>query len=104
MDETEIIDWLCWKFAKEGERFYPPEQTAEECAEGWVETEYGKGAEFGKHSRAWTTAVEFFDDLRFRGFDPIKRAIKYEEENIRKEDYITWDWLQESHYVEGVDE
>jgi len=32
-DSDDFIQWLCWMWAQDGERFYPPDETAEECTE-----------------------------------------------------------------------
>ena len=98
-DETpdELLDWLCWMWALDGDRFYPPKETAAECAEhnkGADET--GLAWEEGYHARAYSEAVERFDDLEVRGFDPRKRTERYierAEERGDNLDPIDWEWL-----------
>lgn len=69
-DDREMLEWLCWRFAIQGERFYPPEETAEECMdifEDMYEGEdlvYHTGVERGQHARAWTDAMVFFEDMK----------------------------------------
>ena len=83
LPEGELLDYLCWKYATDGERFFPPGETADECMESLPDDTYeddsleeaeARGWEHGQHSRAWTEAVQFFDDLERRGYDPVARA------------------------------
>lgn len=78
-EPDEVLDWLCWVFATRGERFYPPDETADGCMEAnypdqseWPHEKYG--VEKGQHSRAYTDAVEFFYDLKRHGYDPVGRT------------------------------
>jgi len=109
-DHKETLEWLCWKFAKDGERFYPPDETAEECM-GAVEELYeertemsyreGFGVEKGQHSRAYTTAVEFFVDMKRKAYDPVEMAeneVERSRENGLDLPGIDWEWLEESRY------
>jgi len=95
----ELLDWLCWSWATDGERFYPPDETAKECAEA-VEKSGDKQAlawEEGYHSRAYTEAVERFDDLETRGFDPVERTERHiDDARSRGLDLseIDWTWLE----------
>lgn len=100
-DADEMLDWLCWVWATDGERFYPPDETAKECVEA-VEKEGDSEAlawEEGYHSRAYVDAVERFDDLETRGFDPKARAERHIRE-ARDRDLdlpaIDWSWLEAS--------
>lgn len=100
----ELLDWLCWMWALDGERFFPPDETAEECMVAVAETYEGqsdedrikaKGWEHGQHARAWTEAVERFHDLEARGFDPKARAereiARAREDGLDLQD-IDWEW------------
>lgn len=117
----EFLDWLCWMFATEGERFYPPKETAWECVEalmGTFEDTYEDDTELmlkvlesyhweeGQHGRAWMTATMFFDDAYRWGFDPVMRTERHIEE--AREDGlddlpdVDWEWLRESGYSGDV--
>lgn len=104
----EFLDWYCWCVATTGERFYPPSETADECIE-WCRdeddaevTEYSEGVEHGQHGRAYGDAVEFFTDMKYRGFDPVMRAER-EIERARNDDLdlpdMDWEWLEGSRYT-----
>jgi len=105
------LDWLCWERATSGERFYPPEETAVECVEALTgsdedvehaEFDPSLDKEVGQHQRAWLEAVEFFDSLQARGYDPVARVERHIAYSriIRDLDLprIDWEWLRESHY------
>lgn len=104
--EREMLEYLCWKYAHMGSRFYPPDETAEECIEalfsddGAIDTQVG--IESGKHSRAYTDALEFFDTLQKRGFDPVQMTLDYIEDTRKSEGVdlagIDWTFLRESYY------
>lgn len=106
--DSEMLDWLCWRFAVDAERFFPPDETAQECVEqfdyedGSLEKAEAVGWEKGQHSRAWTEAVEFFHDLEMRGHDPKERAER-EIERSREDDLdlpeIDWSWYEASGRV-----
>jgi len=114
----EFVNWYCWRIATSGERFYPPDETAEECiahfeaeqeeSEAINVTDISRGQEYGEHARAWTNAVEFFSDMAKHGFDPVARAEKYVEStqdgDCPELDGIDWEWLAESHYTNYVEE
>lgn len=102
----EFLDWLCWSRAMDGERFYPPDETAAECIEHFEEsdseivevTERSRGREYGSHARAYMDAVDFFEDAENWGFDPKARAERYIEE--AREDgsdlpEIDWAWWED---------
>lgn len=95
----EVLDWLCWGWATDGERFYPSKETAEECIEGVDKAgdEEALAWEEGYHSRAYTEAVERFDDLEARGFDPVQRTERHIGE-ARDRDLdlpdIDWEWWE----------
>lgn len=79
--ETELLDWLCWYYAGMAERFYPPEETAAECADAILDADDMDRDEStvhlkerAMHYRALDDAIEFFRDLERRGFDPRGRA------------------------------
>jgi len=95
----EILDWLCWVWATEAERFYPPEESAEECIEQWdVDDvdERSRGEEYGYHTAMFWTAQTRFEDLRTFGLNPKERA-KREIERSREQGFeledIDWSWL-----------
>jgi len=116
MTESEdFLNWLCWMWAQDGERFYPPEETAVECVDA-VRDEYEENYsgymlttklaqayqwEVGQHSRAYTEAVTRFRDCARRDFAPIERAAR-EQHDLRKkadDDYdkqIDWSWLKDN--------
>lgn len=101
----ELVDWLCWSWATTGERFYPPDETAHQCVAD-VDTSDKSEAlawEAGYHSRAYTEAVERFDDLQARGFDPVTRAERHIDE-ARNEGLdlpdIDWEWWEITHAQE----
>jgi len=102
-DAQETLQFLCWKFATDGDRFYPPKETANECCEELdTDDEYVKGLENGQHGRAWGEAVNFFEKLRVRGYDPVSLA-QQEQADLRgrSEAYseeLSWEWLADSHY------
>lgn len=107
----ELLDWLCWCFAMDGERFYPPDETAEECLEAFEGNdgdfdvdERRRGVEHGQHSRAYMTAVMFFEDLENWGYDPKARAER--EIETSKDDGlelpdIDWEWYDDPGGVDG---
>ena len=74
----DLINWLCWCWATDGERFYPPDGTAQECLENIEKAndETAQAWEKGYHARAYTEAMERFEDLKARGFDPVGRTEK----------------------------
>lgn len=95
----EMLDWLCWVLATEGERFYPPDETAEECIDTQgLEDDFQKGAEYGQHVRAFSTAQERFRDLERHGFNPRERAEREieraREDGLELED-IDWGWYDD---------
>lgn len=114
----EMLDFLCWAIGKSGERFYPPDETAEECvdelcgdASHGEEYEYCRGVEHGQHGRAWTDAVEFYHYLDREGFDPVARAEREVERTVERQDLdgpdglaVDWAWLDASGRVEVNDE
>lgn len=109
----ELLDWLCWMWATDAERFHPANETADECMVahyGEDEEEWDPrihGLERGQHGRAVSTAVERFKALEQRGFDPKARAQR-EIERSRKEgvelDDIDWTWYDESPRLGDADE
>jgi len=117
----EFLSWLCWTWATDGQRFYPPEETADECVEAVrenyeknyegekLETELLKATswEKGQHSRAYTEAVSKFRDAANWGFDPIERAAREQHDlRQRSEDYdeeIDWSWLGDrDEFIESL--
>lgn len=99
----EFLDQLCWMWARDGERFYPPEQTARECMEG-AEIDVGTpewnqafNREYGEHSRAYIEATMKFEDALHWGFDPIERAAREHRDLMEratvKIDPIDWSFL-----------
>lgn len=84
MSEGELLDWLCWVWAIEGWMAYP---------QGDVEA---VGAE--RKYETWCTAVERFDQLRRRGFDPKARAKRHFQRCGNGDDTlwddVDWEWYQ----------
>lgn len=114
----EFLNWYCWVTATNGERFFPPEKTADGCMEQQVESYAERnttdemsvwqfveayGWERGQHGRAWADAVEFFVAAKRHGLDPVGRAER-EIDNARDDGLdlpdIDWTWLENSHYSE----
>lgn len=110
MTPDEFLDWLCWSTALDGERFFPPRETAGECMDGvghvyednddmvWEE---GLAWEVGQHARAWSDAVELFVSMQRRGFDPVERAERYITRAHRDGQDLSdigWSWLEASRY------
>lgn len=100
----ELVDKLCWMWAKDGERFYPPDETAKGCIEDWKEglgKELDEGDyrwELGQHERALDEAREKFRHLKSLGFDPEARAERFIEEAREHGDdlsSIDWEWWEE---------
>ena len=93
----DLMNWLCWCWATDGERFYPPDETAHECIENIekADDETAQAWEEGYHSRAYTEAVERFENLKARGFDPVERTEKHLEQacdrGLDLQD-IDWEW------------
>lgn len=110
VDADGMLDWLCWAWAMDGERFYPPDETASECTDALMEERDSDDRqsiyeqEFAEHCRAYTEAVEKFNDLQCRGFDPIARAERHIEEaranGLEGLPDIDWEWAEESGRVE----
>lgn len=106
-----LLDWLCWIWAGDGERFYPPDETARECMEEiygemeeWPHEKYG--IEKGQHSRAYNTAVGRYHDLEQRGFDPRGRAereIRRARANGLDLPELDWTWYDENPRLGDTD-
>jgi hypothetical protein len=110
-DADEFLDWLCWELAHSGERFYPPEETAQECVQS-VEHLYEEkyegdeldlqlaGAfewEKGQHSRALMEAREKFESAEQRGLNPVERAAREHRELMKKSEGmepLDWSWYE----------
>lgn len=101
IEPDELLDWLCWCAATSGERFYPPTETAEECAEAMASESEDTAfddvyeRELGKHQRAYMDAFEFFHDLENHGYDPKGRAQRYIEVDDTVLDDIDWSWWED---------
>lgn len=83
MDDERFVDYMCWYFAGNGERFYPPNETAEKCVESLhgapgIEEDREKllAMEKAEHARAYENAVVFFEIVERRGDDPVFRACR----------------------------
>lgn len=98
--ESNFLDWLFWYTGSTGDRFYPPDETAEEYINEFDDSDdYAKGVEFGQHARAFNDAVDLFEDARAHGLNPVERAQRYERENeVAGNDRVDWEWLEDSHY------
>jgi hypothetical protein len=88
----EMLDWLCWDVADTAARFYPPQESTQECVDAMdVERDSMAGEyEYGTHMRALQDAVAIFDDLQRFGFDPKGRAQREVARNDLPE--IDWEW------------
>lgn len=98
----ELLDWICLQAAWDGERFYPPQETAEECVETIdIKAEYNQGKEHGYHNRAWLDALELFEALERKGYDPQGRARRElgRLNDTRDDDVdeliVDWEWWTE---------
>jgi hypothetical protein len=97
----DVLDWLCWVWASDGDRFYPPGETAQGCVEGLDEAGNEKklAREEGYHIRAYVGAVDRFEALEARGFDPVARAERHIEDAQEREldlPDIDWSWWEAS--------
>lgn len=95
----EFLDWYCWSVASTAERFYPPDETAEECCEARdITDQFERGMEYGQHCRELTMATMFFSDMENHGFDPKARAQRSiersREEGLDIPD-IDWTWWED---------
>jgi len=107
-DAEEMLDWLCWNWAKDGERFYPPKETAKECVENIEPADEVEGIAFeeGYHVRAYIEVVQRFEDLETRGFDPEERAKRHIRESRQRGldlSDIDWSWWKDSRYKDPND-
>jgi len=111
-ESNEFLNWLCWVWAQDGERFYPPDETAEACvanvrenyAEKYsnirldMELERAYQWEVGQHSRAYEEAVMKFKHAHNRDIDPVERAAREHRELMEDNESlepIDWTWLTE---------
>lgn len=105
-DPDEFVSWLCWMWAQDGERFYPPDETAMECLEALsdddtnaIEHDVMYEREYAEHCRAYTEAVSKFRDASMWGFDPIERAAREHRDLLNRAEHaeeigpIDWTWL-----------
>lgn len=93
----ELVTFMCWFMATQGERFFEPDETAKECIDSLdLEDEVLQGIEHGKHQRAWLDAVEFFEQLEAYGYDPKYRANYYIEAASDDLPAIDWRWWGEA--------
>lgn len=122
MTNDELLDRLCWLHASDAERFFPPDETADECIEHFEEameegitsetqtfdgdeyvsydneakirvTDKSRGSEYGAHGRALNNAVRFFKELENAGLDPKARAERYNKESIPEDEEVPdLDW------------
>lgn len=117
----EFLNWLCWMWAQDGERFYPPKETAAECIEN-VKENYEDHYddlkldlklveayqwEVGQHSRAYTEAVSKFRDAHDWGFSPMERAAREHRDLMERADGevdpIDWSWLGDrDEFIDGL--
>jgi hypothetical protein len=109
----EFVNWLCWMWAQDGERFYPPEETARECTEEWVEGDESLDKqrvylkEYGQHARAYSEAVSKFRDAKRRGFNPVECAAR-EQHKLRQQsdeynESLDWSWLKDGEtYIDSL--
>lgn len=94
----ELLDWLSWSYAQDGQRFWPPDDTAGECVENFDlnPDSFEAGVEHGKHCRAWLDATEFMNQLEKRGADPMERAAREQRALYKHSDTeqtaLDWTW------------
>lgn len=111
----EFLNWLCWMWAQDGERFYPPKRTAEQCVENIFDEVEPDSAEYkealswevGQHSRAYTEAVSKFRDAHHWGFNPMERAAREHRDLMKRADGevdpIDWSWLGDrDEFIDGL--
>lgn len=90
-------------WAEDGERFYPPKETAWECVEHQMEQYEDALAlirayewEYGQHSRACGEAHAKFKDLESWGFDPVELAAREHRDLMEdangKVEPLDWSW------------
>lgn len=95
-EAREVLKAMCWELATEGDRFFPPDETAEECINQWEDApgevdDHFRGVEHGQHSRAWTMATYYFSQIEKTGYDPKALAKEYAEDRGLPE--LDWGWL-----------
>lgn len=105
----EYLDRLCWLVGSRCDRFYPPDETAQECIESFEETaaenedvsppdEADIGNEYGYHTASFIHGAELFQDMYTYGFDPKERAQRDIERAVEEHDLdgdalaIDWTW------------
>lgn len=117
----EFLNWLCWMWATSGDRFYPPDETADECIEGVIENYEERYDGFllslkllearewerGQHARAYTEAVSRFKDAHHWGFSPMERAAREHRDLMERADGevdpIDWSWLGDrDEFIDGL--
>jgi hypothetical protein len=110
-DIDDLVQWLCWMWAEDGERFYPPTETAWECVEHQMEQYEDKYDddtmlalalirayewEYGQHSRACSEAHAKFSDLESWGFDPVELAAREHRDLMEQAngevEPLDWSW------------
>jgi hypothetical protein len=100
LNESDMLDRICWSNAMRAERFYPPRETAELCADGLESAGIEKDAfskEVGYHTAALVFAEEFFDDMYAQGHDPVERTKRYIDNKESDLTEVDWEWLEESY-------
>lgn len=103
----EMLDWVCWELATDGERFYPPDETAEECIDALgITDESDRGWERGQHLAKYSKARTLFKMLDGMGFDPKARAQREAENTPDGVDLppIDWAWLEHGDEDGGEDD
>lgn len=79
------MDRYCWLLVSWRNRFYPPDETAEECIETFEDeedddvlpTEYTRGHEHGYHDGMYIAFNEMMEQLYIYGINVMARANRY---------------------------
>jgi len=78
----EVLDWLCWMWAQDGERFY-----SFECSE--------KDDDRLNKAIKLNEARSKFRDIEMWGFDPVETAAREHRDLMERENDVTpmdWSW------------
>lgn len=108
-DTDDFVDWLCWMWAQDLQRFTPPDETALDCVKNATqhrERDYMLPAvddflayewELAQHQRAANEAKMKLDDAKQWGMNPIERAERehsaLQERASSEIDDLDWEYL-----------
>lgn len=80
--DERALDRLCWLLVSTRNRFYPPDETAEECIEHFEEeSDETRGHEHGYHAGMFTARNMFMEQLYGYGINVLARANRYTHSN-----------------------